>query len=236
MLRGRGSERRPSWASHWKVRFAARHGWRAVLRVLGRHLPRAPATKPRAGPRGKSCRVCMERAIRRRLAPDVGNGRLWVVRRPLRDGRYAPSGSGATGKGMGPAADCCVRRKEGPSVALVRPSGGGNPWLALATLRERAAPDGSTRGDDEGQEQWPADIASWRVVTNESAFRARSGDGRGPPDEGRVRRGPPSAQPGRRAVLGGIGAPPRFSERPEGGCGTRPAGWSYNASAPFRVW
>jgi hypothetical protein len=98
----------------------------------------------------------------------------------------------------------------------------GSPWLPLL---ERAAPDGSTRGDDQGQEQSPANIASWRVATNE-ALRARSGDGHGPPDEGRVRReeGQALAQPGRRAVLGGIGAPPRFSERPEGGCGTRPAG------------
>jgi hypothetical protein len=37
--------------------------------------------------------------------PDMGNGRLWVVRRPLRDGRYATDRLGATGKGMGPAAE-----------------------------------------------------------------------------------------------------------------------------------
>jgi hypothetical protein len=222
MLRGRGSERRPSWASHWKVRICGSPRMAGRSACVGTPPPRAPATKRGAGPRGRAVSVFMERAIRRRLAPDVGNGRLWVVRRPLRDGRYAPSGSGATDKGMGPAADCCVRRKGGPSVALVRHQEGatpGSPWLPL---RERAAPDGSTRGDDEGQEHSPANIASWCVATNE----ARPGDGRGPPDEGRVRReeGQASAQPGRRAVLGGIGAPPRFSERPEGGCGTRPAG------------
>ena len=33
--------------------------------------------------------------------PDMGNGRLWVVRRPLRNGRYATERLGATGKGMG---------------------------------------------------------------------------------------------------------------------------------------
>ena len=44
------------------------------------------------------------------LAPDMDNGRLWVVRRPLRDGRYATERLGATGKGMGLAAECCVRR------------------------------------------------------------------------------------------------------------------------------
>jgi hypothetical protein len=34
MPRGRGAERRPKWASHWRFVLAARHGWRAVLRLL----------------------------------------------------------------------------------------------------------------------------------------------------------------------------------------------------------
>jgi len=46
-------------------------------------------------------------------ASDMGNGRLWVVRRPLRDGRYATERLGATGKGMGLAAECRVRRQQG---------------------------------------------------------------------------------------------------------------------------
>jgi hypothetical protein len=107
----------------------------------------------------------------------------------------------------------------------------GSPWLPLP---ERAAPDGSTRGDDEGQEQSPANIASWRVATNE-ARSGRSGDGHGPPDEGRVRReaGQALAQPGRRAVLGGIGAPPRCSERPEGGLWDSP-GRDGSKTRPYR--
>ena len=59
----------------------------------------------------------MERAIWRRRAPIVGNGRLWVVRRPLREGRYATERLGATGKGMGPAANAASAEKEGPSLA-----------------------------------------------------------------------------------------------------------------------
>jgi hypothetical protein len=36
------------------------------------------------------------------LAPDMGNGRLWVVRRPLRDGRYATQLLGRHGQRDGP--------------------------------------------------------------------------------------------------------------------------------------
>jgi hypothetical protein len=145
----------------------------------------------------------------------MGNGRLWVVRRPLREDAMRPSGSGATGKRMGPAAECCARREGGairrPRATHQEGATPGSPWLPHL---ERAAPDGSTRGDDEGQEQSPASIASWRPATNK-AFRgwARPAGQR----SRATRRGHALAQPGRRAVLGGLGAPPRFSERPEGG-------------------
>lgn len=45
---GRGAERRPSWASQWRFVLAARHGWRAVLRVLG---PPSARSGGRAAPR-----------------------------------------------------------------------------------------------------------------------------------------------------------------------------------------
>ena len=101
----------------------------------------------------------------------MGNGRLWVVRRPLREDARRPGGLGATGKRMGRAAECCARR-EGGAIRrhwATHQEGAtpGSPWLPLL---ERAAPDGSTRGDDEAQEQSPANIASWRLATNE-AFR-----------------------------------------------------------------
>jgi hypothetical protein len=47
MPRGRGAERRPSWASHWRFVLAARHGWRAVLRVLGPPSARSSCEAPR---------------------------------------------------------------------------------------------------------------------------------------------------------------------------------------------
>ena len=67
----------------------------------------------------------MDRAIRRRRAPDVGNGRLWVVRRPLRGGRYATERLGRHGQRDGPGSECCVRSKGGAIPGpLGRPEGG----------------------------------------------------------------------------------------------------------------
>jgi hypothetical protein len=95
-------------------------------------LPQASAVKRRVGPRGKNCARCMERAIRRRLAPHVGNGRLWVVRRPLRDGRYATERFGRHGQ------------RDGPGSRMLRPQKGG------AIL--------GPRGDQKGGRLWPAPV------------------------------------------------------------------------------
>jgi hypothetical protein len=88
-----------------------------------------------------------------------------------------PSGSGATGKGMGPAADCCVRRKGG---AILGPS-----------------------GRPEGGRLWPAPVLP--------SVSYQPGDA--PCWEDSARR-PDSASALRVC------------------CGTRPAGWFCNASAP----
>ena len=60
---GVGAERRPSWASHWRFVLAARHGRRAVLRLLGNeHSPcvrertrvkRLPGRQPRVRTNGR---------------------------------------------------------------------------------------------------------------------------------------------------------------------------------------
>jgi hypothetical protein len=99
----------------------------------------------------------------------------------------------------------------------------GSPWLPLL---ERAAPDGSTRGDDQGfRSNRPRTSRRGALPPMKRVQGAFRGWARPAGRRSRAtRRGQALAQPGRRAVLGGIGAPPRFSERPEGGCGTRPAG------------
>ena len=88
-----------------------------------------------------------------------------------------PSGSGATGKGMGPAAECCLRQKVG---AILGPS-----------------------GRPEGERLWPAPVLP--------SVNYQPGDA--PCWEDSARR-PDSASALRVC------------------CGTRPAGWFCNASAP----
>jgi len=92
--------------------------------VFETHRPQATDAKRRGGPRGKNCARWMERAIRRRPSarrgqrPPLG-GETTVARRTLCD-RAARAPRASDGPG-----ECCVRRKEGPSVApLGRPEGG----------------------------------------------------------------------------------------------------------------
>ena len=129
---------------------------------------------------------------------------------------------GATGKRMGPAAARCARRERGairrpwatirrgqPLARLGYPSLSGLPQMVQA------------RGDDQGLEQSPANIASWHVATN----KAFSGCERPAAQRSRpTRRGQALAQPGRRAVLGGLGAPPDSASALRVGCGTHRAG------------
>jgi hypothetical protein len=142
--------------------------------------------------------------IRRRVhgqRPPLG-GETTVARRTLGgQAAWAPRA-----KGWDRQPNAAPAEKEGP---ISRPGAThregatpGSPWLPLP---ERAAPDGSTRGDDEGQEQSPANIASWRVATHE-AFRGCARPAR--QRSRATRTGRALAQPGRRAVLGGLGAPP----------------------------
>jgi hypothetical protein len=120
---------------------------------------RNAATVPRCAPRLSGGATCSSRRCgtpmagrRRRSGGEcMGNGRLWVVRRPLRDGRYATRRLGRHGQKDGLAAECCARR-EGGAYQSPRsdPSGGGNPWLAWRVRRGGATP-------------WPSpgDAPSW---------------------------------------------------------------------------
>src|SRR6266508_3896567 len=112
--------------------------------------------------------------------------------------------------------------KEGPSVAPLGPPEAGGSLRPAPVLPSMSHPPPVERAAARR-------VGSNRLATSRRGalppIKARS-NGMGPPDKGRVRReGDQSlAQPGRRAVLKGLGAPPRFSECPEGGCGTHRAG------------
>jgi hypothetical protein len=69
MLRGRGAERRPWLGIALEVVSAARHGWRAVLRVFEAYLLHAPAAKRRDGRGGN--RTCGLSRVRRALSVPV---------------------------------------------------------------------------------------------------------------------------------------------------------------------
>jgi hypothetical protein len=101
-------------------------------------------------------------------------------------------------------------------VALGRQRWGAVSWPAPVLPLHELPPTDSTRGGAWGREQFARDIVSWRVATHE----ARSTMGPAARREG----GQASAQPGQRAVLGGLGAPPGFSEALSVCCGTHRAG------------
>jgi hypothetical protein len=129
MLRGRGSERRPSWASHWKVRICG------SPRMAGRSA--CVGAPPSAGsgnetPRrtsGEELSCLLERAIpaaasaRRGRRPPLG-GETTVARRTL-----CPERLGRPGAKGGAQQPTAASQKGGPSVALVRPSGQSNPLV-----------------------------------------------------------------------------------------------------------
>ena len=133
---GEGSREAPlGWVSHWKVRLCGSPRMAGRSACVEAQLSRASAAKRRAGPRRKDCPRCMERSIWRRRAPNVGNGRLWVVRRPLREGRYATERLGRHGQRDGPGSECCVRSKGGTIPGpLGRPGGRLQPAPVLPSM------------------------------------------------------------------------------------------------------
>jgi hypothetical protein len=125
--------------------------WRAAARVSCRC---ARQDRPHLDPRRlrETMDLSRRRNTGRRLAPKFGNGRLWVVRRPLREGRYATEWLGRRGQ------------RDGPGSRMLRPQ--------------------KRRGHT-----WPLGAAR----------RGASG---------RALCSPGELPAGRRAVLGGLGAPP----------------------------
>jgi hypothetical protein len=89
-------------------------------------------------------------------------------------------------------------------------SGGQPPAGPCAPLHE-LPPTGSTCGRAKGREQSPATSCRGALPP----MKRLQGWGR-PPDKARVRReaGQAFAQPGRRAILGGLGAPPLIQRAP----------------------